>query len=35
MTAVELRKPLGFSRKGEQVRFVKTRLGKYVLSDSW
>ena len=35
MTTVELRKPHGFSRKGEQVRFAKTRLGKYVLSDSW
>ncbi len=35
MTTVEVRKPRGFSRKGEQVRFVKTRLGTYVLSDSW
>ncbi len=35
MAAVDVRKPRGFSRKGEQVRFVKTRLGKYVLSDSW
>ncbi len=35
MAAVEVRKPRGFSRKGEQVRFVRTRLGVYVLSDSW
>ncbi len=35
MTSVEVRKPRGFSRRGEQVRFVKTRLGTYVLSDSW
>ena len=35
MAVVEVRKPRGFSRKGEQVRFVKTRLGTYVLSDSW
>ncbi len=35
MMAIELRKPRGFSRKGEQVRFAKTRLGAYVLSDSW
>jgi nonsense-mediated mRNA decay protein 3 len=35
MAAVDVSKPRGFSRKGEQVRFVKTRLGTYVLSDSW
>lgn len=35
MAAIEVRKPKGFSRKGEQVRLVKTRLGTYVLSDSW
>jgi len=35
MSAVDVRKPRGFSRKGDQVRFVKTRLGTYVLSDSW
>jgi nonsense-mediated mRNA decay protein 3 len=32
---VELKKPGGFSRKGEQVRLVKTKRGTYVLSDSW
>ena len=35
MAAVEVRKPRGFSRTGEQVRFAKTRLGTYVLSDGW
>lgn len=32
---VDLKKPGGFSRKGEQVRLVKTKRGTYVLSDSW
>jgi len=35
MTPVDLRKPSGFTRDGDQVRVVKTRLGAYVLSDSW
>ncbi len=32
---IDLKKPGGFSRKGEQVRLVKTKRGTYVLSDSW
>ena len=35
MAVVDVRKPRGFSREGEQVRFAKTRLGTYVLSDGW
>ena len=35
MKPLEVRKPRGFSRKGDQVRLVKTKLGTYVLSDSW
>lgn len=35
MSPVDVRKPGGFSRKGEQVRLVKTNLGTYVLSDGW
>ena len=35
MTPVDVKKPSGFYRKGEQVRFVKTKVGAYVLSDSW
>ena len=35
MSPVDLRKPRGFSREGEQVRVVKTNIGTYVLSDSW
>ena len=35
MTPLELRKPQGYVRNGEQIRLVKTRLGAYVLSDSW
>ncbi|MBE0517964.1 MAG: hypothetical protein IH630_01905 [Thermoplasmata archaeon] len=35
MIPLDLRKPVGFVREGEQVRLVKTRLGVYVLSDSW
>jgi NMD protein affecting ribosome stability and mRNA decay len=34
-TPVDLRKPIGFSRKGEQVRIVKTKLGTFAISDSW
>jgi nonsense-mediated mRNA decay protein 3 len=34
-TPVDVRKPVGFSRKGEQVRIVKTKLGTFALSDSW
>jgi len=34
-TAVELLKPASFSRKGEQIRLVKTKRGAHVLSDSW
>ncbi len=32
---LDVPKPPGFSRKGEQVRLVKTKLGAFVLSDSW
>lgn len=32
---LELRKPGSFSRKGEQIRLVKTKHGAHVLSDSW
>lgn len=35
MAPVDVRKPEGFSRKGEQIRLAKTALGTYVLSDSW
>ncbi len=35
MATVELRKPAGFVRNGEQIRLVKTNLGVFVLSDSW
>ncbi|OGD45847.1 MAG: hypothetical protein A3K76_01860 [Euryarchaeota archaeon RBG_13_57_23] len=35
MKPLEVRKPRGFSRKGDQTRLVKTKLGTYVLSDSW
>lgn len=35
MSPVDVRKPPGFLRKGEHVRLVKTKLGTYVLSDSW
>jgi nonsense-mediated mRNA decay protein 3 len=35
MSPVDLRKPRGFSRDGEQIRVVRTNLGTYVLSDSW
>lgn len=35
MATLELRKPTGFSREGEQVRIVKTNLGTYALSDGW
>lgn len=35
MKTLDVRKPNGFSRKGEQVRLVKTKAGTFVLSDSW
>ncbi len=35
MSPVDLRKPKGFVRNGDQVRVIKTNLGTYVLSDSW
>ncbi len=35
MSPVDLRKPRGFVRDGDQVRVVRTKLGTYVLSDSW
>ncbi|MEW5748174.1 MAG: NMD3-related protein [Candidatus Thermoplasmatota archaeon] len=35
MAPLDLRKPQGFVRGQEQARLVKTRLGAYVLSDSW
>lgn len=35
MSTVDVKKPAGFSRKGEQIRLVKTKLGAFVLSDSW
>lgn len=35
MVTLDVKKPKGFSRKGEQVRLVKTKVGAFVLSDSW
>jgi nonsense-mediated mRNA decay protein 3 len=35
MKTLDVRKPNGFSREGEQVRLVKTKAGTFVLSDSW
>ena len=35
MRPLDVKTPAGFSRKGEQVRLVKTKLGAFVLSDSW
>lgn len=35
MSPVDLRKPKGFVRNGDQIRIVKTNIGAYVLSDSW
>ena len=35
MMTVDVRKPAGFVRTGEQIRLVKTNLGVFVLSDSW
>jgi nonsense-mediated mRNA decay protein 3 len=35
MKTLDVRKPSGFSREGEQVRLVKTNAGVFVLSDSW
>lgn len=35
MESVHVRKYPGFSRKGEHVRLVKTKLGQFVISDGW
>jgi NMD protein affecting ribosome stability and mRNA decay len=35
MKPLEVRKPRGFSRKGDRIRLAKTKLGTFVLSDSW
>ena len=35
LKTLDVRKPPGFSRKGEHVRLVKTKAGTFVLSDSW
>jgi len=35
MAPLDVIKPKGFQRDGEQIRLVKTNLGKYALSDSW
>lgn len=35
MKPLDVRKPSGFRRKGDQIRFVRTNLGAFVLSDSW
>jgi nonsense-mediated mRNA decay protein 3 len=35
MSPIDLRKPKGFVRNGDQIRVVKTNLGTYVLSDGW
>jgi len=35
MSPLDLRKPLGFSRKGEKVRLAKTKRGSFLLSDDW
>lgn len=35
LKTIDVRKPGGFSRKGEQVRLVKAKDGAFVLSDSW
>lgn len=35
MRTLDVRKPNGFSRKGEQIRLVKTKAGAFVLSDGW
>jgi nonsense-mediated mRNA decay protein 3 len=35
MAPVDVIKPKDFRRDGEQIRLVKTNLGKYALSDSW
>jgi nonsense-mediated mRNA decay protein 3 len=35
LKTLDVRKPPGFSRKGEQVRLVKTNAGPFILSDSW
>lgn len=35
MKPIEVKKPGRFSRKGDQIRLAKTKLGTYVLSDGW
>jgi nonsense-mediated mRNA decay protein 3 len=35
MSPLDVKKPIGFSRGGDQVRLVKTKVGAFVLSDSW
>lgn len=35
MTTLDVRKPAGFRRNGDQIRLAKTKLGTYVLSDDW
>jgi len=35
MAPVDLRKPQGFSRKGDKVRLAKTKRGTFPLSDGW
>ena len=35
MEPVDVLRPKGFERNGEQVRFVRTNIGRYVLSDGW
>lgn len=35
MQPLDVKKPSGFRRDGEQVRLVKTKFGAFVLSDSW
>ena len=35
MEAIQVRKYPGFSRKGDSVRLVKTKLGQFIISDGW
>ena len=35
MEAVDVVKPKGFERKGEQIRLARTSAGMHVLSDGW
>lgn len=35
MLPLDVKAPPGFVRRGEQVRFVKTRFGNFAISDSW